>query len=99
MHGHVAQQRQGFEHNRFEQRHEFGRVNHFGRHSRVIILGGPFFEPPICYAAPYVVQNPPVYVAPGVGYSYYCTDPSGYYPEIQDCPSGWLRVIPEISPD
>ena len=100
-HGHIAQQRQGFEHRRFEPRHEPGRFNHFGRHhSRVIIIGGPFFEPPIYYApAPYTVQNPTIYIDPGVGYSYYCTDPSGYYPQIQDCPGGWLRVIPEILPD
>lgn len=108
MHGHLAQ-RQGFEQHRFErrhelgrfeqrrfeQRHELGRFNHFRRHSRVIIIGG--FGPPIYYAPPYVEQYPPIYIVPGVGYSYYCTDPSGYYPEIQDCPSGWLQVIPETS--
>ncbi|MFD2273546.1 hypothetical protein ACFS07_27530 [Undibacterium arcticum] len=58
------------------------------------------FWAPIYYAPPlYTEQYPPVYVAPGVNYSYYCTDPSGYYPQIQYCPNGWLRVVPDISPD
>lgn len=99
-HGHVAQPRQGFEHHRFERRHEPGRFDRFGRHSRVIIIGGPFLEPPIYYPPPlYTEQNPPIYIAPGVGYSYYCADPSGYYPAIQYCPSGWLLVVPEPLPD
>jgi hypothetical protein len=25
---------------------------------------------------------------------YYCQDPPGYYPYIQDCPKGWTRVSP-----
>lgn len=90
-----------FEHRRFERRHESGRSRHFDRHSRVII-GDPFFGPPIFYSPPlYAEQNPPVYVViePGVNYSYYCTDPSGYYPAIQNCPTGWLLVIPGTPPD
>lgn len=99
MHGHGgAGQRQGFEHRGLVHRphpgfvrpHEVGRSHHFHRHARVIIIGGPFFGPPIYYATP-------VYVAPAVNYRYYCTDPGGYYPEIQSCPSGWLRVIPDNS--
>ena len=31
-------------------------------------------------------------------YSYYCTDPAGYYPQIANCPSGWLTVVPNGSP-
>lgn len=27
-------------------------------------------------------------------YSYYCTDPAGYYPQISNCPRGWLKVVP-----
>ena len=89
-----------FERHRFEPRHESGRFRHFDRHSRVII-GGPFFGPPIFYSAPLYEQNPPVYVViePGVNYSYYCTGPSGYYPAIQHCPTGWLLVIPGTPPD
>lgn len=106
MHGHGGVvQRQGSAHHGFErhdgfvQHRDFGRLHHFDRHSRFIIIGGPFFGAPIYYAPPlYAEQDPPVYLAPGVNYSYYCTNPSGYYPEIQYCPTGWLRVVPEISP-
>jgi len=101
MHGDRAQQRQGFERHRFERRHESGRFRHFDRHSRVII-GDLFFGPPIFYSPPpYAKQSPPVYVViePGVNYSYYCTDPSGYYPAIQNCPTGWRLVIPGPPPD
>lgn len=31
-------------------------------------------------------------------YSYYCPDPAGYYPQLQSCPKGWLRVVPDRSP-
>ncbi len=31
-------------------------------------------------------------------YSYYCTDPAGYFPQIANCPSGWLKVVPNGSP-
>jgi hypothetical protein len=26
---------------------------------------------------------------------WYCRDPAGYYPDVQACPSGWLRVLPD----
>jgi hypothetical protein len=31
-------------------------------------------------------------------YSYYCTDPAGYFPQIANCPSGWLTVVPNGAP-
>ena len=31
-------------------------------------------------------------------YSYYCTDPAGYYPQVASCPSGWLKVVPNSPP-
>jgi len=31
-------------------------------------------------------------------YSYYCTNPAGYYPQIANCPSGWLTVVPNSAP-
>jgi hypothetical protein len=34
----------------------------------------------------------------GGGYSYYCTDPAGYYPQVQNCAKGWLKVVPDGSP-
>ncbi|MFC3107250.1 hypothetical protein ACFQAT_21660 [Undibacterium arcticum] len=54
MHGHGGPEaRQGFEHHGFHRGfephqgfvrpHGFGRFHHFDRHSRVIIIGDPFF--------------------------------------------------------
>jgi hypothetical protein len=31
-------------------------------------------------------------------YQYYCPEPAGYYPQLQSCPKGWLKVVPERSP-
>jgi hypothetical protein len=31
-------------------------------------------------------------------YSYYCPDPAGYYPQLQSCPKGWLKVVPDAGP-
>jgi hypothetical protein len=32
------------------------------------------------------------------GYWYYCTDPAGYHPYIQECPQGWMQVVPPSGP-
>ena len=29
------------------------------------------------------------------GVRYYCQNPPGFYPEVANCPNGWLRVIPD----
>jgi hypothetical protein len=29
---------------------------------------------------------------------YYCGNPPGYYPYVQNCPSGWQRVQPQLPP-
>jgi hypothetical protein len=49
---------------------------------------------------------PPVYFENGAGDSgqppvsswYYCQNPPGYYPYVQQCPSGWQRVSPQAPP-
>lgn len=53
--------------------------------------------------APEVVEEPPVYVerapAPGEpGSWYYCEDPQGYYPYVQQCRAEWMRVAPPPAP-
>ncbi len=72
-----------------------------GHRSRVFIggtvfLGDPFWwGPPPVYAPPVVVQQPaPVYTAPPATYWYYCPNPQGYYPYVQQCPPGWMTVVP-----
>lgn len=78
---------------------------HYG--ARVFIGPGPFYDPfwypygwP--YYAPPVVTvpaTPPTYIeqvpAPAAsGYWYWCNDPQGYYPTVQQCPGGWQPVQP-----
>ena len=68
---------------------------------------GPYWEP---YGYPSVVVTPPpqVYVQPAPQTSvqpppaqppaqpswYYCENPQGYYPYVQQCPGGWQPVAP-----
>jgi hypothetical protein len=30
-------------------------------------------------------------------YWYYCKKPEGYYPYVQHCPDGWMKVVPKPS--
>ena len=49
------------------------------------------------YAAPVVVPPPPTsYIerAPVSQYWYYCQDPAGHYPDVQQCAGGWVQVPP-----
>jgi hypothetical protein len=71
----------------------------------------PWYYPPYYYPYPPVVAvqpaPPPVYVergadyldAPGPSatsnYWYYCPSPAGYYPYVNQCPSGWMTVLPQ----
>lgn len=32
------------------------------------------------------------------GYWYYCKNPEGYYPYVQQCPGGWMKVVPSPVP-
>jgi hypothetical protein len=64
----------------------------------------PYYSYPY-YPSPPVInqQQQPVYVEPAPqqeeeSYWYYCPDPQGYYPYVQRCPKGWLKVIPSPVP-
>jgi len=46
------------------------------------------YAPPTVYAPPYAPQEP--------AYWYYCQNPAGYYPYVQQCPTGWLQVVPQV---
>lgn len=87
-----------------------GHGGHGGHVSFGINLGVPFspwYYPP--YYSPYpavvAVQPPPVYIERGAdaygpppqaaNYWYYCPNPQGYYPYINQCPGGWMTVLPQ----
>jgi hypothetical protein len=44
-------------------------------------------------AAP-VVQ--PLPEAPASSYWYYCTQPAGYFPYVQQCSQPWMKVVPQV---
>lgn len=82
---------------------------HFG-----FYIGAPLIWPRVDYyrVDPYPVtqviveRQPQVYVQREVpanqpaasGYWYYCPDSRTYYPYAQTCPSAWLQVVPQTSP-
>ncbi len=86
-----------------------GYYSHFGYGSYG--YGDPFFYPPMHMYPPYypptviVPSAPPVYIQSEetrpaqqrTYYWYYCRNPEGYYPYIQQCPEGWLQVAPQPS--
>ncbi len=68
---------------------------------------GPGYYPPYYYYPPYppavvsVPASPPVYIEQGqpgpapsnqAGAWYYCPESKGYYPYVNQCPSGWQSV-------
>ena len=68
---------------------------------------GSFF-PPAWDQYPYPVYAPPVivnqtdqYATPQPQeqqYRYYCRNPEGYYPNVQQCQVGWMKVVPTAPP-
>jgi hypothetical protein len=57
------------------------------------------------YSTPPVViqQSPTEYIqrnqeAEGADYWYYCRTPEGFYPYVQRCPNGWMKVAPSSVP-
>jgi len=69
---------------------------------------GPMWWPPVYpyYEAPRVIipQQPQVYIEPRQTqpeeqeYWYYCPKSAGYYPYVNKCPDGWLKVVPTPTP-
>ncbi len=86
--------------------HGGGGHGHFG-----VVIGAPFWGwgwgwgpwgyPYGYYNPPVVVeQQAPVYVQPEAQtqYWYYCQSAQGYYPYVQQCPGGWMQVVPPAAP-
>lgn len=47
---------------------------------------------PAVYVTP--APSPTVYVAPPTQWWYYCAQPAGYYPYVNQCLTGWTKVTP-----
>ena len=103
FHGH-----RGFHgHGGFHGRHDFHR--HGGLHGDFgFFIGAPLFRPEPYYpyyGYPYVYPpavvsetQPQVYIQREPYYWYYCPEPGGYYPYVQNCPRGWQPVVPSAPP-
>jgi hypothetical protein len=81
-----------------------GKHFHHGSRSAAFIGAGPWWWAPYWYdpwpywqAPPPVIQAPPVYIEQSpAAYWHYCQDPPGYYPSVQQCPTEWLKVLPQL---
>jgi hypothetical protein len=57
----------------------------------VLIVGVPIFVGPAY--APYYAVAPDYLYQTIDGFYYFCADPAGYYPVVQECANGW-RLVP-----
>ena len=55
---------------------------------------GYFYSPPLVETPPVVATPPAVHPSNGDGYWYFCPDSRAYYPYVLECPSQWMRVVP-----
>jgi hypothetical protein len=62
----------------------------------------PHYPPPIIVTPPppppppvYVEQGAPVEGGPEGEYWYYCATARDYYPSVNECPEGWVAVLPQ----
>ncbi len=85
--------------------HARGFGGHHGFRGPAVFLGigpywgpdwAPYDYPPVVVAPPavYVEPSAPVSAPPPPPYWYYCDNPQGYYPYVQQCPGGWRPVAP-----
>jgi len=94
----------------FHRFHRFGFFGDFGFVGPAFGFGVyPFFWDPFWFPSPYpaytyapplvIQQEPQVSVQQPSSsttptYWYYCVDAKAYYPYTQQCPGGWLKVVP-----
>jgi hypothetical protein len=50
-----------------------------------------YVAPGVAYADP----GPASYVQQDPGYRYYCPNPAGFYPDVPNCSTAWLKVVPD----
>ena len=61
----------------------------------------PYYGPSTTVVIP---QEPQEYIMKSpaqeeTGYWYFCKQPKGYYPYVERCPGGWMKVVPQEPPD
>jgi hypothetical protein len=88
---------------------DHGFRGHGGFHTRIFIGPGFWWGSPAWWGPPYpyyysappvvVQQEPPTYVQQQPpeqpAYWHYCPNPAGYYPNVKECPPGWMTVVPQ----
>jgi len=100
----------GFRHHRGFRggHHHGGSRGHFGVFIGAPLFWWPpepyyyprYYYPPLSQV---YVEQPSVYVqrndapvnTPPANYWYYCTNPQGYYPYVQNCSVRWIQVVPQ----
>lgn len=98
-------------HGEFHGHDGFHGHDHFHSHFDFFIGAPLFWWPPYPYyyyppVSQTYIEQPPVYVQrndaaaspTGANYWYYCQNPQGYYPYVQNCPAGWMQVVPQPPP-
>lgn len=67
--------------------------------------GGPAVLVPFFYyygPAPVIIREDPLANTQAdqlqENYWYYCPDTQSYYPYVKSCPSGWMKVVPQVVP-
>lgn len=87
-----------------------GSHRHFFGRTLGVFVAGPLFWPGYFYPPPYYYppvvaapRAPTEYIEMGVAPAapsesqamwYFCAEPEGYYPYVQQCPGGWQTVPP-----
>ncbi|MDN5680907.1 MAG: hypothetical protein L0G81_09790 [Ewingella sp.] len=76
----------------------YGHGYYHGWYGPRVIIGAPWGPPPPVYYGPppvvYVTPSPPqTFVEKTPNYAYYCQSPAGYYPHVQRCAQGWMKVV------
>ena len=85
--------------------HSHGRASvgfYFGAPWGPWVAPPPYYYPAPVYYPPRVIvvppPQPPVYIEQSPpdasNYWYYCQQSGAYYPQVQQCPAGWIRVPP-----
>jgi hypothetical protein len=86
VHKHGFRHRHGFAHRHFHR----GAILGFG------VFAYPGYYPYPGYYYPRAYSPPVVYIeqAQQQPYWYYCASAAGYYPYVEQCPTGWTLVLP-----